>query len=141
MATINTNEGPPVLPGASMLPPMESLEPIPERKPATSKKGKAEKKRNTCDRFAVLNGFVDCSMAGLTKAEALTWLILYRDTRNGTARTSQADIARRAGLSDRSVRSAIAKLVKVGLLIVVFRGGLNAGPSRYRVVPLRKPAS
>ena len=80
-------------------------------------------------------------MAELSKAELATWLCLYRDTRNGTACTSQADIARRSGLSVRSVKYAVKRLLDVGLLERVFRGGLNRGPSRYRVQSLGKLAA
>lgn len=147
MATIidklarNAN-GQPILTGCETLPPMESA-PEPLQTPNDSRRsnGKPKNKRTTSDRFGVLNGFVDCSMAGLSRCELATWLVLYRDTRNGTATTSQADIARRAGLSDRAVRGGITKLRKLGLLEIVFQGGLNRGPSRYRVVSLRKLAS
>lgn len=145
MATVNElsrkNRKPPVLPGASMLAPMDASEPVHEQQTTPTKNGKAKGNRNAKGRFGVLNGFVDCSLPGLSRSEVMTWLVLFRDTRDGTARTSQADIARRAGLSDRSVRTAIGKLTKAGLLFVVYRGGLNQGPSRYRVEPLRKLAS
>ena len=50
--------------------------------------------RKTSNRFAVLNGFVDFTMHELSRAEALTWLALYRDTKpSGLAKTSQADLA------------------------------------------------
>lgn len=120
------------LPGSSTLPALEL--------PTTKRTGRG-RSQLTRDRFATLNAFVDCSLGGLTRAELATWLVLYRDTRNGTASTSQADIARRAGLSVRSVKSAVRKLTVVGLLIVVFRGGLNRGPSRYRVMPLGNRAA
>ena len=68
--------------------------------------------------------------------EIVTWLILYRDTRDGKAKTSQADIARRAGISDRTVRRVIDALQRRGLLSVVRRGGLRQGPTTYRVHPL-----
>ncbi len=86
-------------------------------------------------RFAVLNAFTDCALAGLTGAETKVWLILFRDTKaaTGTARTGQADIARRAGLSRRGVQVALDKLTAKGLVTVVRRGRLNAGPSTYRV--------
>jgi hypothetical protein len=85
-------------------------------------------------RFAVLNEFVDVSMRGLTGAAVAVWLVLYRDTKpTGTVRTGQTDIARRAGLTPRGVRKGLAKLVAAGLVEVVRRGGLGAGPSVYRV--------
>lgn len=90
--------------------------------------------RNRSERFAVLNAFVDASLSGLTGAEVKAWLILFRDTKaNGLARTGQADIARRAGLSRRGVQVALDKLAARGLLRIVHRGRLNAGPSAYRV--------
>lgn len=89
------------------------------------------------DRFAALNAFTDFALADLTGAEAKVWLILFRDTKaaTGTARTGQADIARRAGLSRRGVQVALGKLAAKGLVVVVRRGRLNAGPSTYRVDP------
>jgi len=84
----------------------------------------------------VLNSFVDMGMANLTGAEVRTWLVLYRDVKgNGFARTGQADIARRAGLKPRMVRYALKSLEAKGLLQVVCRGRLGAGPSVYRVYP------
>lgn len=96
------------------------------------------KRRTRSERFAVLNAFVDFGIAdaGLTPAEALVWLVLYRDTKgDGLARTGQADIARRAGLDVRTVRRAVASLEAKGLLETVRRGRLNVGPSVYRVRP------
>jgi biotin operon repressor len=86
------------------------------------------------ERFAILNAFADVSLAMLTGAEVKVWLILFRDTKaaTGTARTGQVDIARRAGLSSRAVKGAVRSLKAKGLLTVVRRGRLNAGPSTYR---------
>ena len=98
---------------------------------------KAERRGGRGVRFAVLNDFVDFALADLTGAEAKVWLILFRDTKaaTGTARTGQADIARRAGLSPRGVRKALDKLQAKGLAKLVRRGRLNKGPSVYRVRP------
>jgi predicted transcriptional regulator len=140
METINRAKrsalGGSVLPGTSTLPPMNA-----EHSTGNQKGVTAKDKKPTRDRFGVLNEFVDCSIGGLTKAELAAWLCLYRDTRNGTASTSQADISRRANLSMRSVGKAIKKLTKCGLVAVVFQGGLNRGPSRYRVHSLRNHGS
>jgi len=51
------------------------------------------------------------------------------------ARTSQADMARRAGCDARTVRRALKTLERAGLLTVSYQGGLNRGPSVYRVHP------
>ena len=126
------------LPGASVLPPMS----IPTQDNETTKpKQRKPSHKATRDRFAVLNEFVDFSLQGLTKAEIGTWLVLYRDTRNGTAKTSQGTIAKRLGVSTRSIGKAVNKLIDVGLLVVVYQGGLNKGPSVYRVASLRNPSS
>lgn len=100
-------------------------------------KAKGKPARRKGDRFAVLNAFVDCTLAGLTRNEIAVWLVLYRDTKpDGTARTSQADLARRAGTSDRTVRRALDGLGRWGLLKVKYRGGIGRGASVYRVRPL-----
>jgi len=102
----------------------------------TRDRGRQSARRGRSERFALLNAFVDFSIATakLTPAEALVWLVLFRDTKvNGTARTGQSDIARRTGLSVRGVQKAIDRLQTKGLIDVVQRGRLNAGPSVYRV--------
>jgi hypothetical protein len=106
----------------------EAAPPAPAAKP---------KRRFRSERFAALNAFTDFALAGLTGAEARVWLILYRDTKaaTGTARTGQTDIARRAGLKPRTVRYALASLEAKGMVHVVRRGRLNAGPSVYRLHP------
>lgn len=92
------------------------------------------KSRSSESRFQVFNSFVDITMKSLTPAEKDTWMILYRDTKsNGTARTSQADIARRGGKNPRTIRRALDQLVKRGLVYIVYRGGFNRGSSIYVV--------
>lgn len=128
-----------VLPGCSTLPPMEP----PRTRPASTtnrKRGENPKRTAaTSNRFAELNAFVDCSMSDLSRAEALTWLVLWRDTKSGTVRTSSTDIARRIGASRRAVTDALAGLRKRGLLRLIHQGGLNRGMSVYRAEPLGKP--
>jgi hypothetical protein len=100
-----------------------------------SRKGPTTKRRSSL-RFEVLNAFVDSTMAGLTRAELVVWLCLYRDTKpNDEARASLDDIARRAGIDRRSVARAIGGLRGRNMLQTVRRGGLNKGPSTYRVYP------
>jgi hypothetical protein len=102
-------------------------------------KGKPDR-RSTGDRFAVVNAFVDFTAGTLTRAEVLVWLVLWRDTkRDGTARTSQADLARRAGVNLKTVKRAVAGLRRRRLVTVVSRGNLRRGPSVYRVYPLSPP--
>ena len=129
-----TNEHPPRLPGCSVLPPMNP-------RPATANNSPKDKpkKRATGDRFATINSFVDCSLAELSRSEALTWFVLWRDTKDGTVRTSAADIARRIGCSRRAVTDALSGLRQRGLLTLIYRGGMNQGVSVHRVQPLGKP--
>jgi len=94
-------------------------------------------KRTGGNRFNVLNLFLDCTAGNLPRSEMLVWMLLYRDTKpDGIARTSQADLARRANADLSTIKRATAKLERRGLLIVVRRGNLQRGPSAYRVVPL-----
>jgi DNA-binding MarR family transcriptional regulator len=87
-------------------------------------------------RFEILNAFVDRSMGGLSRSEVVIWLALYRDTkRDGTARTSLNDLARRGGVDRQTASRAVGKLERRKMLQVVRRGGLNRGPSVYRVFP------
>jgi hypothetical protein len=133
---------PRIIPVGGELPPMEprserSCKQAPGK--ASAPKGKTGK-RSASERFRVLNNFVDFTLAQMSRAEIAVWLTLYRDTRDGTARTGMTDMARRAGCSRRSVVSAVQRLEKLGLLKVVHRGGINRGSSRYRVRPFVKDA-
>jgi DNA-binding GntR family transcriptional regulator len=67
--------------------------------------------------------------------------VLYRHSKDGIARTSQPDMARRAALSERHVRRVLRRLADAGLLVLVHRGSLRSGPSRYRVLPLAPPVA
>jgi DNA-binding MarR family transcriptional regulator len=87
-------------------------------------------------RFEMLNAFVDSGMADLSGAELAVWLILYRDAkRDGTARASLDDLARRGGMNRQTVSRAVGRLARRKMLLVIRRGGLNCGPSTYRVFP------
>jgi CRP-like cAMP-binding protein len=110
-------------------------------KPAQTPTSKAKpKRRPRSERFAALNAFVDMGMAGLTGAETKVWLILFRDTKGaGTARTGQADLARRAGLSVRHAKRVLQRLQAKGMVSLVHRGRLNVGPSIYTVHPVGTP--
>lgn len=107
-----------------MLPPLET--------PPRNEPKRPVKRKATAERFQTLNMF---TMRELSRAELAMWLVLYRDTRDGTARTSAEDIARRSGMAKRRVTKALAELRRRGLIEQLFRGGINSGPSRYRVIP------
>src|SRR5262249_4609219 len=74
-------------------------------------------------------------LASLNRAEIAVWLVLWRDTKDGTARTSVADLARRAGCNRATVFRALRRLSDRGLVRIVYRGGLGRGPSRYPARP------
>ncbi len=120
-------------------PPMLSPEEA-ERRRAGQGRGEAKGKPKAGDRFKVLNTFIDFTLAELSRAEIAVWFILYRDTKDGTARTAMSDLARRAGCERRTAFRAVRRLEQLGLLKIVHRGGLGQGPSRYRVRPLSKEA-
>lgn len=130
---------PRIIPVGQEPPPMDPRPPRPA-KVEREAKGKTNR-RKTGNRFAVLNSFLDMTAGALTRAELLTWLILYRDCRDGTARTSQEDIARRAGMTPRAVRFALKRLTAYGLVRVVRQGGLRKGMSVYALesLPTRAP--
>jgi hypothetical protein len=94
------------------------------------------------NRFAVMNAFIDFTMAGLPHPCRSVWVVLWRDTRpDGLARTAQADIARRIGMSVSTVKRAVRELELLGLLTVAYRGGLGGRLSVYRVNPLPRDRS
>ena len=93
-------------------------------------------RKATGGRFADLNTFVDFTAGTLERSELLVWVTLFRDCRDGIARTGQADLARRTRLGLRTVRRAIKSLTKRGLLEIARRGGVSVGPSTYRLRPL-----
>jgi hypothetical protein len=132
---------PRVIPVGEEPPPMEGPAPAPSGngrpRHRGGEPGKPKGKRASAGRFQCINAFIDATMATLTPAERAAWLILWRDTKpNGLAETSQTSMARRAGVSDRSIRTALRGLEKRGLVTVVNRGSLRRGTSVYRVRPL-----
>ncbi|MFQ5807588.1 MAG: helix-turn-helix domain-containing protein [Phycisphaerae bacterium] len=122
---------PRILEGADVLPALEPAGGLPRR---TAKPSKRPKGKCGAGRFGVLNAFVDVTLRELDRTAAAVWLVLFRDTKpNGLACTSQTDIARRAGVSVRTVYRALRRLVRLGLLVVVRKGRLNVGASVYRL--------
>ena len=123
----------PIIPPGQTLPPLltEAEQSLCQRGTASGRDGKKHR-----DRFAVLNAFVDFTLRHLSRAEAGVWLVLWRDTRNGTARTAQADIARRIGADARTVRRALVRLEAMGLVRIVWQGGFRKGASTYAVAPV-----
>jgi hypothetical protein len=137
---------PKLKPGVGMLPPMNRTPP-----PGAARQGgktdgtnatngetnagkvNNPKRKAAADRFATLNVFVDATMRDLTPSEKLVWFVLFRDVRDGVAKAAQSDIATRSGLTQSTVSLAIRRLVKRGLLRVVYQGGFRKGLSTYRI--------
>jgi DNA-binding MarR family transcriptional regulator len=91
-------------------------------------------------RFEILNTFVDQSMRALSRSELAVWLCLYRDTKpSGTVTLSLDDLAERCGLNRQTAWRAVASLKRGRLLKIVKKGGLNRGPTTYRVAPYPMP--
>lgn len=129
--------GPDLMGTFKVLPPLFTDEEKARRNGNGSDK-KAKQPKEHGARFHVLNDFVDVALSSIEKTDAAVWLVLYRDTRDGVARTSQADIARRAGMCRRTVVTCIQRLREAGLLAVEHQGGLTGGMSAYRVKGIPK---
>ncbi len=134
--TVETPAAPRIIPVGAEPPPMDGpARPSSNDSATAPRQGEGEDGGSS---FAVLNAFVDFALSELPRSEIAVWLVLYRDTREGTARTSYDDIARRAGLDRRNVGRALRRLERRGLVKVVHRGGFRRGVSRYRVCGLPK---
>ena len=103
------------------------------------RQGEGKPARRSAGTASPCFAFVDAGHDGVSRVELATWLVLYRDTRNGVACTGMESIAVRVGCSKRGVVNAVERLRRRGLLIQVFRGGVNRRPSRYRVVGIPRP--
>jgi hypothetical protein len=114
---------------------MDCRGPASSNRPGRGKsKGKPDGwKTKARERFGVLSAFVDFILTDLSRAETAIRLILYRDARDGTARSSYDDLPRRAGLNRRNMGRAVRRLERLGLVKVVHWGGMRRGVSRYRV--------
>lgn len=94
---------------------------------------KKTSKRASERRFELLNWFIDKAMRECSVPQRLVWIVLYRHTRKKTVSVSQRFIALQAGLSRRSVHTAVCGLVEKGLLVVVTPGQKNRAPATYRL--------
>ncbi|QVL34222.1 helix-turn-helix domain-containing protein [Telmatocola sphagniphila] len=103
---------------------------------ASKNQRKLTPKKFTKGRFNDINSFLDFAASNLERSDLVVWLLLWRDTgRDGCARPSTQYLAMRAGCSRETVSRAIASLTSKGLLSIIHRGGLNRGPSVYRIRP------
>ena len=123
------SDGP--LRGCKTLPPMLTAEETARK--GTQAEHMPKRRQQGGRRFAMLNSFVDCTLATLPRTDALVWLVLFRDAHGDTAKSAQAYIASRAGVCKRTVGAAVKRLAALGLLVVIHQGGLNRGLSIYRL--------
>ena len=121
--------------GSGGLPPVEPLQLQQACKPTEGTSCNREIKRShtTRNRFRTLNHFVDKIMRDLKSSEVLVWFVLYRDCRDGIAKTSQRDIAARTGLRQATVSKAIGRLVDDKLIERKYQGGFQKGSSIFKV--------
>ncbi|QDT72222.1 helix-turn-helix domain-containing protein [Lacipirellula limnantheis] len=117
-----------MLKGGGTIPAVEAGERIP---PVPAKRKKNAK---AAGRFQTMNDFADLSARLVDTTAQAVWWILFRETKpNGLASVSFNQIADLIGLKRRAAMRAVQDLEEAGLLTVVKRGSLNAGPSTYRI--------
>lgn len=96
-------------------------------------KDKPKRRNEFAERFRTFNAFVDGSLAELPRTDALVWFVIFRHAKDGISKVSQSRIAQQAGVSKRTVVSAIQRLESCGLVAVVYRGRFRKGVSIYKV--------
>lgn len=119
-----------IIPVGGKLPP---ISPPGQSGNKTKRQGTRPLRLRGVDRFSMLNEFIDSGMAGLSRLEALVWLVLFRDARGDIAESSSRYLAVRIGVNPRSVIRALVKLHAKGFIIVRRKGGLNQGANIYQL--------
>jgi DNA-binding transcriptional ArsR family regulator len=125
--------------GDEVLPPMAGEQPRSNH--ANSSQPRNQTSVASRNRWSELNEFIDFAIQKLSRTDALIWLVLFRDARNGIAKSSQTSIATRTGVSRRTVVRAIKRLQGMGLLEIAKQGGLNRGTNHYRLSAKSKLAA
>ena len=125
---------------ADILPPMVPRKSKPARLEAAGKQEfrpaaipSVVRSTKSQERFKMLNRFIDDIMGSLSPSQVKVWLCLYRDSRDGVAKSAQAYIAKRCGLKRPTVSTTITELEQLGLVETIHQGGVNRGLSWYRV--------
>jgi len=125
-----------VLEGCAVLPPLADRRSGLESdscKPAPREPNDGGQPTRAAGRFHTFNTFIDNTLAEISATEALVWIVLWRDSKAGRARSSHGYIAARVGVCRKTVGRALRRLTQKGLVAVVRRGGFRRGPSIYRV--------
>lgn len=127
----------------SALPPWENAKPLPGcevirptvPEPIQAQPSRKKKRNAVVTKLAAANRFLDSSARLLSPASVLVWMLLWRDERGGTVRTAVSDLARRSGLSARTVKRALRVLREGGFVATDHRGTPTTGPTVYRLQP------
>lgn len=107
--------------------------PVEESSPSLEKKS-----TKYHERWMLFNRLIDVEQRRLTDSEFRVLLTLFRDSKNGIARTAQSDLAKRTGKCRGTIVRAIKKLIEKDIIEIVTQGGLF-GPegqkevSQYRI--------
>ncbi len=104
--------------------------------PSSAKDEKPKKKSPKTyaqERWMLINNFIVNSASQLKRSEMLVWLMLFRNSREGTVAMSQRNIAKLTGIRVDNINIAIKGLKQKGLVKVVHQGGYRHGMSRYRL--------
>jgi DNA-binding transcriptional ArsR family regulator len=104
--------------------------------PAAGERRSRKKRPAVVSKVLALNRFLDRTARSLHPSAAVVWLMLLRDEREGTARTAVSDLARRAGLSERTVKRRLRELKERELVEVRASGTRDTGPTVYVLKPV-----
>ncbi len=91
-------------------------------RPSRSRKPRASQRESVAKRFKDLSEFVRQTHAELTPSERSVWLAVFNFTKGGIATVTQATMAKIANANVRSIKRAVAGLVRRGLLEIVEQG-------------------
>ena len=105
----------------------------------TGGRSTAQSPYGVAGRFRLINRFLDKHARNCSPVQAMVWVVLWRDSRDGVAKTSYSRLADRLGVSRATVARAIRLLRDMGYLEVVRRGGDLAGPTLHKIVIWESP--
>lgn len=123
------------LPGTKVLPPLEIGQEChsPNMKQAQMPKSDGRLRHKARGRWLALNTFLDRTARHVRSTDAMVWIVLFRDARNGVARVSQQYVADRLGVCRKTVGRAAKRLVQLHLLEIIRSGGFRRGTHTYRL--------
>jgi hypothetical protein len=95
---------------------------------------KAKRKDYARARWMLLNRFVDDGMAGLELSDATVWFALFRNARaDGVVMVARVRLETMTGLTARTVKVSLQRLIVSGWVERLRRGGPSGGMAVYRV--------